>query len=252
MIRVDITERVAWLTLERAPLNILNIEMLKLLNAALDELAKNTDVSVVVLGAGPECRAFSAGVDVADHTPDKVEAMLTQLHGAIGRLIELPAMTVAAVDGAALGGGAELVIACDMAVATRRSKLGFPEIKLACFPPVALALLPSICGRAAATDLIACGETISSERALQLGLLCRIVSDEDKVEELRLIVASLAERSPAVLRMTARLARQRWLPGWKEAIAGMERAYLSELTKLPDMHEGIAAFMEKRAPKFTS
>lgn len=255
LVRLDLTERVAWITLDRPPVNVLNIEMLRQLGSVLDEVAKNSEASVAVIGAAADAKAFCAGVDVADHTPDKLAEMLEVFHSALKKLARLPQTTVAALQGAALGGGLEVALVCDMVIASSRAKLGQPEIKLACFPPVALAALPMICGRVAAADIILTGETVDAQRAKEIGLVSRVLAVDDPQEfdgEFREVIAGLAERSPSVLRLTSSLLRRQWVDAFEKALEQAERVYLDDLAKQPDMAEGIAAFVEKRKPVWAS
>jgi cyclohexa-1,5-dienecarbonyl-CoA hydratase len=248
-VKLDLNEKVAWLTLERPPLNILDIPMLTELSAALDELHSNPDATVVVLSGAGE-RAFCAGVDVRDHTPDKVRPMIDAFHGALRRLARLPQVTVAAVDGVALGGGLELALLCDLCVTSARSRFALPEIQLACFPPVALAALQTVCGRAVASDLILTGEPVSAERAVQIGLASRLFPTERFDESLRALVAGLTDKSASVLKLTGQSLRAVLLRGFEERLAQAERTYLELLVHEPDMAEGITAFIEKRPPRF--
>jgi cyclohexa-1,5-dienecarbonyl-CoA hydratase len=248
-IQLDQTERVVWLTLDRPPLNVLDIAMLQELDGVLTDLAGNDEASLVVIGGAGE-KAFSAGVDVADHTPEKMPEMIRAFHAALRKLARLPQATVAAIDGVALGGGLELANLCDIAVASSRSRLGYPEIQLACFPPVALVALPTIGGRPAGSDLVLTGELVAAERAMTLGLVSRVFQDEDYVNDLQDLVAGLGKRSPNVLRLTAQQLRSRWLAGFEAALNSVEKVYLSDLAREPDMAEGIAAFLEKREPEW--
>ena len=122
---------------------------------------------IVLRGAGE--RAFSAGVAVQDHTPDRVGPMLDSLHGTIRRLRDLNAVTLAAVHGHCLGGGMELAMACDMVIASDDARFAQPEIELGCFPPVASALFPSRIGAGLTLDLALTGRILTSEEAESLG-----------------------------------------------------------------------------------
>lgn len=250
LIQLDQTERVAWVTLDRPPVNVLNIEMLEELDVILTDLAKNREASVVVIG-GAGAKAFSAGVDVADHTPEKMPHMIRSFHSALRKIVRLPQATVAAIDGVALGGALELANMCDIVVASERSRMGYPEIQLACFPPVAMVALPTVGGRPSGSDLMLTGEIISAERAKSLGLVSRVFKDEEFEGNMRDLVTGLSNKSPSVLRLTAQNLRSRWLAGFEAALESVEKVYLEDLARTPDMAEGIAAFMEKRDPKWT-
>src|SRR3954466_2127785 len=144
-IRLQYEHRVATLTIDRPPLNILDIPTIEQLGRTIEALAADPALLVVILrGAGE--RAFSAGVAVQDHTPDKVGPMLDSLHGTIRRLRDPDPITIAALPGHCLGGGMELAMACDLVIASDDARFAVPEIELGCFPPVASPLLPSRIG----------------------------------------------------------------------------------------------------------
>ena len=128
LIRYHTDECVVTLTINRPPLNIINIGLLRLLEEELQSIATDDCVGALVLRA--EGKFFSAGVDVADHTPDKVGEMIPLFNRVCQLLIEFPAPTIAAVNGHALGGGCELVLCCDLAVMAEEAKIGQPEIQL--------------------------------------------------------------------------------------------------------------------------
>ncbi|MEA2599240.1 MAG: cyclohexa,5-dienecarbonyl-CoA hydratase [Acidobacteriota bacterium] len=239
--------RTATITLNRPPLNILDISTIALLGQEVEELAADPDLQVVVVrGAGT--RAFSAGVAVQDHTPDKVTAMLETLHGAIRRLRNLDAITVAAINGHCLGGGMELALACDLVIAEDGAHFGQPEIELGCFAPVAAALLPSRIGAGHTLDLLLTGRNLTCEEAERLGLVTRRVPTGRLDATLAALVTGITARSAPVTRLTKKAVRAgRDLP-FDEALAETERIYKEELLPLEDLEEGAAAFLEKRRP----
>jgi len=159
---------VARITLDNPPLNVIDIPMMEELSVALTEIDTRTDVSTIVFGA--KGKAFSAGVDVAAHTPEKVNTMLEKFHGVIKALVATRKVTIAAVHGACLGGGAELAVVCDIVFTSRDASWGFPEIKLGCYPPVACTALAALIGQKKATELILTGRTISGDEAVAIGL----------------------------------------------------------------------------------
>lgn len=242
---LDRDGRTATVTLNRPPLNILDIPTIARLGEVISELAGDESLQVVVIrGAGE--KAFSAGVAVQDHTPDKVGPMLESLHGAIRQLRDLSAVTVAAVRGHCLGGGMELALACDLVVATEDARFGQPEIELGCYPPVAAALYPSLIGPGRTLDLLLTGRTLSCEEAERMGLVARRVADLD--EGVAQLTAGITARSAAVVRLTKKAVRAGRDRGFSEALTESERLYLEELCPTADMEEGIAAFLEKRRP----
>jgi cyclohexa-1,5-dienecarbonyl-CoA hydratase len=237
----------ATVTLNRPPLNILDIPTIARLGEVIAELAADPGLTVIVLrGAGD--RAFSVGVAVQDHTPDKVVPMLESLHGTIRRLRDLEAVTVAAVQGHCLGGGMELALSCDLMIATEESRFAQPEIELGCYPPVASALLPSRIGAGLTLDLALTGRTLTCEDAERLGLVTRRVPTGRLDEAVQELAAQIAAKSVPVVRLAKKAVRAgRDLP-FSEALAETERIYKEELLPLEDMAEGTAAFLEKRRP----
>lgn len=234
--------RTATVTIDRPPLNILDIPTIQRLGEAVSELE---DLQLVVIrGAGD--RAFSAGVAVQDHTPELVGPMLEALHGAIRKLRDLSAVTVAAVQGHCLGGGMELALACDLVIATENARFGQPEIELGCYPPVAAALYPSLIGPGRTLDLLLTGRTLTCEEAERMGLVTRRVGNLD--EGLAKLTAEILAKSGAVVRLTKKAVRAGRDHGFTEALAESERLYLDELCPTADMAEGLAAFLEKRRP----
>lgn len=237
---------VARLTLNRPPLNVLNIAMLREMDAALDELAGDASLKALVVRA--EGRMFSAGVDVADHTADKVGEMIPLFDRVCMKLADFPAPTLAVAHGHALGGGFEVVLSCDMVLASDKALLGQPEIKLATIAPIATLLLPRLVGSKLAAELLLTGETMSAPDAARLGLINRAVPAEQLAALADEWAGRLAKLSAAALRLGKRaMAISRTSPDG-DGLAAIERLYLDELVSTEDAHEGLLAFMEKRAP----
>lgn len=243
-IKYAVSDGLATLTLDRAPLNVLDIPMIGELNAALDQCRAEKSVRLLLLtGAG---KAFSAGVEVADHTPDKVDAMIEGFHGIFRRLKTLPMPTVAAVNGAALGGGMELAIGCDMIVAAAGVKFGQPEIKLAVFPPVAAVLLPRMVTPTRAKEILLGGENFSAEEALAMGLVNRVYPRESFAADVAGFLAPFLALSGVALASTLRAVRAASAQPFLPALDAAEQIYLDELMATADAREGLTAFLEKR------
>jgi cyclohexa-1,5-dienecarbonyl-CoA hydratase len=239
---------VARIFLRHAPLNVIDIAMMEELAQALKEIEGRSEISVVVLsGSG---KAFSAGVDVAAHTPDKVEEMLLKFHAVIRLLVASKKVTIAAVHGHCLGGGAELAMVCDMVYTTASAQWGFPEIKLACYPPVACTALASLIGQKRATDLILTGRTIGGVEATAIGLANRSVADEELVGAVDQTVHELLGLSFAALGITKKAIYSWDSMHFDKGLARAEKIYLEELMKISDTREGISAFMDKRRPNW--
>jgi cyclohexa-1,5-dienecarbonyl-CoA hydratase len=245
---VDISAPVARIVLRHAPLNIIDIPMMDQLAHALAEVEARSDISVVVLrGDG---KAFSAGVEVAAHTPDKVEEMLNNFHAVVRGLIATKKVTIAAVQGNCLGGGAELAMVCDIVYTSATAKWGFPEIKLGCFPPVACTALAALVGQKRASELILSGRTITGIEAEEMGLANHAVQDEKLAESVENAVRELRTLSPAALAVTKKAIYAWDSMHFDKGLARAEKIYLEELMKIPDTQEGIRAFMEKREPRW--
>jgi cyclohexa-1,5-dienecarbonyl-CoA hydratase len=175
--------------------------------------------------------------------------MLESFHNIFRALEAMAKPVVALVDGAALGGGCELVAACDIVVASERARFGQPEIKLGVFPPVAAIMLPRIIGERRARELILTGELIDAPEALRLGLVNYMVSPAELEAKGQEILARLRELSAPALELTRRaldIARGGEL--LEDLLARVESLYLNELMKTEDANEGVRAFMEKRKP----
>jgi cyclohexa-1,5-dienecarbonyl-CoA hydratase len=245
LLRLDPGE-VARITLDRPPVNVLTTLMLEELAEAVAEAVAAAGTRVIVLeGAG---KAFCAGVDVKDHTAGRVEAMIHAFARAIGALREAPVPVVAAIHGAALGGGCELALACDLVLVSEDAKLGQPEIRLGVFPPAAAALLPRLIGRQRAMDLLLTGRTVLAEEALRLGLVARVLPRDAFPASVAEIAATIAAHSRPVLALTKRAVTENLDRPLAEALHAADHLYLTELMQLHDPHEGLAAFMEKREP----
>ena len=247
-IQFNIDDRVGRITFARPPLNVLNIAMMREIGRALEECAPARELVAVVFEAADELRAFSAGVAVEEHAPETIYQMLQSFHDIFRALEDLALPALAVVDGAALGGGCELVAACDIIIASERARFGQPEIKLGVFPPVAALLLPRVIGDKRARELVLTGELIDAPEALRLGLVNYVVPHAQLKQKTQELLGRLRELSAPALVLTRRaldIGR-----GWsfKETLDRVENLYLNELMKTEDAQEGVRAFTEKRKP----
>ncbi len=246
-IRYGVSDGLATLTVNRAPFNVLDIPTMMEINQALDLCAADTSVKLLVLTGSGE-KAFSAGVEVADHTPDKVDLMIEVFHGIFRRLQKMAMPTVAAVNGVALGGGMELAIGCDMIVAAAGAKFGQPEIKLAVFPPIAAVLLPRLMPPARAMEVLLGGENFTAEEGLAMGLINRVFARESFAPDVQAFLAPFLKLSRVALLSTRRAMREADGKPFAAALDTVEHIYLKELMQTDDAKEGLAAFLEKRKP----
>lgn len=236
-----------WITLQRPPLNVFDLPTIRALHQAIRPRSRRRDLKVLVLRSGIP-GTFSAGVDVRDHGKDRVSDMLDAFHGLFRLIDGMPQATVASVDGRCLGGGCELAAFCDILLCTPRSVFAQPEIDVGCFPPVAAALLPRLVGRAA-LDMILTGRQVGAEEAERMGLVTRVV--DDLAGETESYVARLTAKSGAVLALARRAVRHGGRGAFAKALARVERIYRKDLLATADVEEGVAAFLEKRPPRWT-
>jgi cyclohexa-1,5-dienecarbonyl-CoA hydratase len=247
-IQVERSERAATLTVDRPPLNILDLAALDALRDALTDLAADDTVQLLVVrGAG---RAFSAGVAVQDHTPDRIEGMLESFHGGLRALRDFPAPTLAVVHGHCLGGGMELAAACDLRFAATTSRFGQPEIELGCYPPWAAAQYPELLGPGVTADLLLTGRVLDAAEARSLGFVDRLVEPEALDAAVAEFRAQVTSKSRPVTRLAIAAIRARRDRPFAAALAESERIYTRELARTHDMKEGLAAFLAKRPPEW--
>ena len=238
----------ARITFTRPPLNVFDFQMMDELRNALQQMEERREISAVVL-TGSE-RAFSAGVDVAVHTPELVPTMLQKFHGLILAVTRLTKITIAEVQGACLGGGAELAMVCDMCFTTTEAKWGFPEITLGCYPPVACTALASIIGEKHAADLIFTGRTITGQEAADWGLANQACAPDQIAHTVQERLDHLLKLSPAAL-AHAKKAFYAWdSVHLDKGLARAEKIYVEELMRTEDANEGIRAWMEDRKPNW--
>lgn len=249
-IKFKISDRVARITFARPPVNIFNIAMMQEINEALIQCAKQRELVAIVFDAAADCRAFSAGVAVEEHVEDTIFQMLDSFHAIFRNIEQIARPTIAVIDGAALGGGCELVAACDIAIASERARFGQPEIKLGVFPPVAAVLLPLVIGDKRARELILTGELIEATEAARLGLVNYVLPTNQLEQKTSELLTGFRSLSAAALEHAKRgidLGRGRSLDS---ALKELESMYLHELMKTHDAKEGINAFIEKRKPEW--
>lgn len=241
-VTVEKSNGVARVIMNKPPLNVVDIPMMEELTAALKPLRGDASTKVVVLAA--QGKAFSAGVDIADHTPDRVEGMIEKFHAIFRTLWTLEQPVVGAVQGAALGGGCELAIGCDFIVASEKAKFGQPEIKVGVFAPIATLLMPRLIGRMKANELLLTGDTIDAREAERIGLVNLVAPVESFESALAGFVGRLTTLSGAVLRH----AKRAIAVGLDNGLSEIERYYLNDLMQCEDANEGLNAFMQKRSP----
>lgn len=246
-VRVEKRGSVTFLTIDRPPLNVLNVALLRQLAAGLSACEEDSTAQIVVLqGAGD--RAFSAGMDIADHTPDGAPEMLEVVHRVVRQMLSLPQVTIALVRGVCLGGGCELASSCDFVVASEKSSFATPEIDVGCYPPVALARFPALIGYHRAAEMILTGRRFSAQEALAMGLINRVLSHEQLESGLETLLDELGSKSGAVVRLALKGLRELSLKTFSDDLQRSEAIYRNELLRSQDAVEGVQAFLQKRKP----
>lgn len=248
-VEIKVEASVARVKLVNSPLNVIDQQMARELNDALIDIEARTDVSVILFEG--DARAFSAGVDIKAHLPDQIHEMLASFHAVIRAIVSSRKVTIATVRGACLGGGAELAAVCDMVYTARDATWGFPEIKLACYPPVASVALPALVGQKRAAELILTGRQFSGDEAVAIGLANRYAQAAELDVLVQETLDELRQLSPAAL-AHAKKALYAWdAIHFDKGLARAEKIYLEELISTSDAREGIIAFLDKRPPKWT-
>jgi cyclohexa-1,5-dienecarbonyl-CoA hydratase len=246
---VEVHAPVARITFNHPPLNVIDLPMMRELQLALAEIESRIDISTILFEGDP--RAFSVGVDIKAHVPEEIHEMLASFHAVIRAIVASRKVTIAAVRGACLGGGAELAAVCDMVYTTRDASWGFPEIKLGCYPPVAAVVLATLIGQKRAAELILTGRQFSGGEAAAMGLATRSVVAAELESVVERTLAELRALSPAALAHTKKAIYAWDAIHFDKGLARAENFYLNELISTADAREGIIAFLDKRPPKWT-
>jgi cyclohexa-1,5-dienecarbonyl-CoA hydratase len=245
-IQTELKDGVAFLTLNRPPLNVFNIEMMEEIDNYLEGLRKEKSLKLLVIQAVG--KAFSAGVDVGEHLGDSVNKMIEVFHKIFRLMDILKVPSLAAVNGSALGGGCELALYCDMVIAVEKAKFGQPEVQVGVIPPIACLIFPRMIGRKKAMELILSGETISAQEALTLGLINKVVSETAFADEVNGWIEKFKKLSGIILK----IAKEATLSGLNDdvekGLKAIEKIYLEDMMKTHDATEGLKAFLEKRKP----
>jgi len=246
-IRLEIETRIARVAFENPPVNVIDLTMMSELVAAIEHIEERGDVSVIVFsGSGVD---FSGGVDIDAHTPDNARSMLVEFHSVIRSLVSTKMITIAAVHGNCLGGAAELALMCDMIFCTEGARFQFPEIQLACFPPVAVVALAAAVGQKRAAEMILTGNIVYGDEALHIGLANDAVSDENELSDVvNEVTQQLASLSPIALALTKKVLYAWDAIHFDKGLKRSEAIYVDELIKTEDAREGILAWMERREP----
>jgi enoyl-CoA hydratase len=251
-LRYEVSDRIAEISLERPPVNALSLSLLDRLMEALRRAAADDQVRAVVLASAIP-RRFSAGLDLGlllDKSGTKARRLVDKLYVELADLQHnLGKPSIAAVGGAARGGGMTLAVSCDVLVAAQSATFGYPEIDIGLVPAIHFVHLPRIVGRHRAFELLFSGRVFGAEEAAALGLVSRIVPDEKVRDEARAIARVFAEKSPTAMRLgRAAFMRANNLHDRREVEIAAET--FSRVAATDSAQEGIRAFTEKRVPNW--
>lgn len=257
MAEIQITKKAGYalLTIDRPKaLNALNKDVLTELKAAVSELNSGGDIRVIILTGSGE-KAFAAGADIAamqDMTPDEATAFAELGHSTMNRLSDSGMISIAAINGFALGGGLELALACDIRLVSETAKLGLPEVTLGLIPGFGgTQRLARLVGQGVGLEMIVTGEMIDAQRAFELGLANHVYAPGDLLAEAEALAQKIIANKSGAAQRAAKAVIQQGLD--IALIAGLQKEIVEfgELFGGPDPKKGMAAFLEKRKADFS-
>ncbi len=244
--RVD--GEVVRLTLDRPEHNLLNERMLAELAAGINAAGEQSDVKLIILDSA--AKAFCGGIEVGEYTQRRVFQLLDAFHVAFSAMLDTSKPLLVVVNGPAFGGGAELAALGDLVIDTPKARFAQPEIRLGVFPPLAAAILPYILGPKLALEQGLTGETMTAERAHELGLVNWLVPESELQKKVDEVAAKVTAQSGPVLTMAKKaIIGSMGLP-LREGVRNSMKVFLNELADVEDSQEGLRALVEKRPPKW--
>jgi cyclohexa-1,5-dienecarbonyl-CoA hydratase len=247
-IKMRIDGGVARMTLDRPEHNLLNEAMLRELADGISFAGERGDVKLIVLDSAQ--KVFCGGIDIGEYTSQRVFQMLDAFHAAFSGMLEVSKPVVCVVNGPAIGGGAELAAFGDLVIATPKARFAQPEISIGIFPPLASTILPFLVGPKAALELVLTGEAVTAERALELGLVNRLVPEAKVEQTVNDLVSRITEHSGPVLSMAKKAILGGMGMSLRDGLKHSMNIFLNELYRLEDSQEGLRALVEKRKPNW--
>jgi cyclohexa-1,5-dienecarbonyl-CoA hydratase len=247
-VRFRIDNSVARMTLSRPEHNLLNEAMLREIAAGIAFAGDREEVKLIVVDSA--CKVFSGGIDIGEYTSQRVFQMLDAFHAAFAGMLEVAKPVICVVNGPAIGGGAELAAFGDLVIATPKARFAQPEITIGVFPPLASTILPFLVGPKTALELVLTGEPVTAERALDLGLVNRLVPEAQLEKTVDDLVARISGHSGPVLTMAKKAILGGMGLSLREGLKQSMNIFLNELYRLEDSQEGLRALVEKRKPNW--
>ena len=243
-LKIEKDDQVARIILDRPKHNVLDIPMMNELNAALETIAADNELKCVVITG--EGKSFCAGVEVSDHNPDNVDNMVSVFNRIFELINMIDIPIIAAVNGACLGGGMELAIACDIVIGSEKAIFGQPEIKLGFFPPYAVLRLPELVGVAKAIEIVTTGQNYTAQQSKDLGFVSQVASVEGFQEAVDNTVKQIVMASPLIIRLNKRAVKRHIGTSFSQGVDLVSNYFLKTMMKTEDTLEGISSFEERR------
>lgn len=239
---------VARMTLSRPDHNLLNEAMLRELADGIAFAGERGDVKLVILDSA--CKVFCGGIDVGEYTSERVFQMLDAFHSAFSGMLEVAKPVICVVNGPAIGGGAELAAFGDLVIGTPKARFAQPEITIGVFPPLASTILPFLVGPKMALELVLTGDPVTAERALELGLINRLVPEAQLEPCVNEFIQRITAHSGPVLTMAKKAILGGMGLSLRDGLKHSMSIFLNELYRLEDSQEGLRALVEKRKPNW--
>ncbi|HSO09894.1 MAG TPA: enoyl-CoA hydratase/isomerase family protein [Desulfoprunum sp.] len=239
---------IARITFNRPKHNVLNMAMMQELTAILADLNADAELKCVVIAA--QGASWCAGVEVLDHKPELAPDMIRIFDALLKQIHALAVPSIAAVNGACLGGGMEVAIACDMVVAARSAVFGQPEIKLGFLPPYAAVRLPRLVGPSRAIEICTTGKRYSAEAMQQMGVVCDVFDDNALEKGVAQLTKEIQHASPLIIRLNKKAVNQHVGMAIDDAMESANDMFLNQLMHTEDTLEGLRSFEEKRRPEW--
>jgi cyclohexa-1,5-dienecarbonyl-CoA hydratase len=247
-VKFRIDKNVARMTLHHPEHNLLNEAMLREIADGILFAGNSSDAKLVVLDSA--CKVFSGGIDIGEYTSQRVFQMLDAFHAAFSAMLEVGKPVICVVNGPAIGGGAELAAFGDLVIASPKARFAQPEITIGVFPPLASTILPYLVGPKTALEIILTGEPITAERALELGMVNRLVPESQLDKTVDELAARIAVHSSPVLSMAKKAILGGMGLSLRDGLKQSMDIFLNQLYKLEDSQEGLRALVEKRKPNW--
>lgn len=247
-VKLRVEGAAAHMTLNRPEHNLLNEAMLRELADGIAFAGEHDEVKLVVIDSA--CKVFCGGIDVGEYTSQRVFQMLDAFHAAFAGMMEVGKPVLCVINGPAIGGGAELAAFGDLVVATPKARFAQPEITIGVFPPLASTILPFLVGPKTALELVLTGEAVTAERALELGMVNRLVPEAQLEATVKDLIARISAHSGPVLTMAKKAILGGMGLSLREGLKHSMNIFLNELYRLEDSQEGLRALVEKRKPNW--